>query len=363
MKITFVAPYASLAGGIRVVAIYAELLHKLGHEVFIVSKPKAQPTLKEQTRSLFKGKGLIRVTQGPSHFDHINPQIQHKVIESARRFQDSDVPDADAIIATWWETAEEIASLSSSKGRKIYFIQQHETHQGQPIERVKATYRLPFHKITISKWLIDLMESEYGDKDVSLVLNSVECDRFYAPKRNKQDIPTVGMLYKPTFHKGCDVSFKAIAKATRSIPNLKLIAFGACDPSPDFPLPAGTEYIKQPPQDLIKEIYAKCDVWLCGSRSEGFHLPPLEAMACRCPVVSTEVGGPLDTIEEGVNGYLVPVEDDEALADRLVKMLSLSQEDWQSMSDAAYATATQYTWEDATKLFESALYRSLHPEK
>jgi len=36
-------------------------------------------------------------------------------------------------------------------------------------------------------------------------------------------------------------------------------------------------------------------------------------------------------------------------------VLNLSQEQWQQMSDAAYRTATRFTWDDATDLFEQAL--------
>jgi glycosyltransferase involved in cell wall biosynthesis len=105
-------------------------------------------------------------------------------------------------------------------------------------------------------------------------------------------------------------------------------------------------------------LYASCDVWLCGSYSEGFHLPPLEAMACRCPVVSTSVGGPVDVIEPGRNGYLAPVGDAAALGDRLLDVLRLTNPQWRAMSDAALGTATRYTWGDATDLLENIL-RSL----
>jgi glycosyltransferase involved in cell wall biosynthesis len=135
-----------------------------------------------------------------------------------------------------------------------------------------------------------------------------------------------------------------------------LVAFGESGPYADLPLPPGTEFFRQPAQDKIKDIYAKCDVWLCGSWSEGFHLPPLEAMACRCPVVSTRVGGPQDLIQDGINGYLVPCGDVDALADRLVRLLTLSDVQWKAMSDAAYSTAHLYTWEGVTERFEQALY-------
>jgi glycosyltransferase involved in cell wall biosynthesis len=52
-----------------------------------------------------------------------------------------------------------------------------------------------------------------------------------------------------------------------------------------------------------KNVYADCDVWLFASFSEGFGLPIIEAMACRCPVVATRAGCAPDVIKEGVNGY------------------------------------------------------------
>ena len=63
----------------------------------------------------------------------------------------------------------------------------------------------------------------------------------------------------------------------------------------------------------------------------------------------------MDIIEDGVNGYLVDVKDVNALADRTLRVLKLPDTEWKKMSDAAYQTATRFTWENATDLFEKAL--------
>jgi glycosyltransferase involved in cell wall biosynthesis len=76
-------------------------------------------------------------------------------------------------------------------------------------------------------------------------------------------------------------------------------------------------------------------------------------------VVSTRCGGPLDIIDEGVNGHLVNVGDTVALADKTLKVLTLSDTDWLSMSEAAHETALRFTWDDATDLFELALVRAI----
>jgi glycosyltransferase involved in cell wall biosynthesis len=149
----------------------------------------------------------------------------------------------------------------------------------------------------------------------------------------------------------------------KRLPDVKLIVFGAHRESTQLALPAGSEFIFQPPQEQIRNIYSRCDVWLCGSRTEGFHLPPLEAMACRCPVVSTRVGGPIDIIKDGINGYLANVDDAEGLADRLIKVLTLTEGAWAKMSEAAQSTAHHYTWDDATDLFEEALIAAVERHK
>jgi glycosyltransferase involved in cell wall biosynthesis len=361
MKITFVLPSINLSGGIRVVAIYASRLRLRGHEVQVIAPSKQKPSVKHRFYALLKGKVSSPTVDKQSYFDELDVPVI--TTSHAGPITDHDVPDADIVIATWWETAEWVAKLTKDKGVKVYFVQHHEMFDYLPAERVKATYQLPLHKITISKWLVSLMEEEYCDHHTFLVPNSVDTQQFYAPPRVKQSTPTVGLLYSPVSWKGCDVSFSALSRVSELIPDLRIVAFGSTSPSSSLPLPINAQYVQQPAQNEIKDLYANCDVWLCGSRSEGFHLPPLEAMACRCPVVSTAVGGPVDVIEDGVNGYLVPVEDVVLLAQRLVNVLQLSQEKWQDMSNAAYMTAIRYTWDDATDLFEQALETAITRNK
>ncbi len=355
MKITFVLPHAGLAGGIRVVAIYAERLQKRGHDVFVVSISN-KPNLYHQLRSLLKVQGLISVPNNqPSHFDNVD--VPHKVVEHYP-ITDADVPDADVVVATWWQTAEWVANLSEVKGAKAYFIQHHEVFDYVPKEKVKATYLLPLHKITISNWLVELAKTHYGDNNVSLVPNSVDTELFYVSPRGKQAIPTIGMLYCETYWKGCDISLKAFSLAAEKIPNLRLVAFGTSDPKPDLPLPPNTEYVRQPPQNTIKDLYAKCDAWLFGSRAEGFGLPILEAMACRTPVIGTPAGAAPELLADGA-GVLVKPEDPEDMARAIEHICNLSNREWQALSDAAYTKATGYTWDDATELFEAALYTAI----
>jgi len=364
VRITFVIPKPDLSGGIRVVAIYAQRLRQRGHDVTVVSTPAVPTPLRRRIKHVLTDWRTWRElipdnAPSPSHMDDVD--VPHYVIDRFRPVTDVDVPDADVVIATWWETAEWVANLSPRKGAKVFFIQHHEVFDYLPVDRVKATWRLPLHKVTISQWLVDLAADTYGDRDVSLVLNSVDTGQFHAPPRDRQTQPTVGLMYSTVPWKGCEVSLRAIQLASESIDNLRLVAFGSEQVSPDLPLPSGIDstFHHRPAQNTIRNLYAQCDVWLCGSFAEGFHLPPLEAMACRCPVVSTRVGGPIDVIQEAVNGYTVPVGNADVLAQRLVDVLQSTDAAWRAMSEAAHQTATGYTWDDATALFERGLFYAI----
>lgn len=72
----------------------------------------------------------------------------------------------------------------------------------------------------------------------------------------------------------------------------------------------------------IKEILASCDVYVLSSLWEGLPYTVLEAMAFRKPVVATAARGTRDLVQEGVTGYLVGLQDDEKMAERILTLLS-----------------------------------------
>jgi glycosyltransferase involved in cell wall biosynthesis len=361
MKITFVLPTLSLTGGIRVISIFAELLRKRGHSVFVISVPHPQPSMRQQVKSLLRGRGWISPPENePSFFDNLG--VEHKITDHYRPVEDKDVPDADVVVATWWETAEWVAKLSPRKGAKAYFIQHHEVFDYLPQGRVEATWMLPMHKITISEWLVELARTKYGDDKVSLAPPTVDTKQFYASPRNKQSVPTVGLMYSTIYWKGTDIALKAFSLAAENIPNLRLVAFGTGAPSSELPLPANAEYVIQPDQDKIKDYYSKCDAWLLASRSEGFGLPIIEAMACRTPVISTPAGAAPEILSGGT-GILVRPEDPEEMAKAIERICQMPNSKWQAMSEAAYAKVNNYTWDDATAHFEAALKVAIDKSK
>ncbi|MBL8164553.1 MAG: glycosyltransferase family 4 protein [Anaerolineae bacterium] len=71
----------------------------------------------------------------------------------------------------------------------------------------------------------------------------------------------------------------------------------------------------------VERVYAAADVVVCSSRFESFGLSVVEAMACGRPVVSTNKGGPAETVIPGETGMLVAPDDAAGLARGVITLL------------------------------------------
>ena len=343
VRITFVLPYAALNGGHRVVAAYARHLTEQGHEVWAVSQPYRQ-------RGGVRAK-LTRLVRGAPPQPPRIPLLdflgdRHLVLKTPRPVTAANLPDADVIVATWWETAEWVAPLPPSKGRKAYLIQDYEMFQPGTFERVAATYQLPFLRIAVSDYSRDAIRTRHGVSDIAVIPNAVDTSHFGAPPRARNEALTVGFVYTRTPRKNVRLAIDALQAARRQVPHLRAISFGSAPPSPELALPDWVEFRLAPPQEEIPALYASCDLWLLTSDREGFGLPILEAMACRTPVVSTPAGA-AETLIDGSNGMVVAPEVD-AVVEAILRFDRMRPEEWSAFSESARRTVNSYTWDDAT---------------
>ncbi|MCF8167731.1 MAG: glycosyltransferase family 4 protein, partial [Rhodoferax sp.] len=281
--------------------------------------------------------------------------VPHRVLAHAGAITAADVPDADWVLATWWETAVWMDAFPASKGRRAHLIQGYEVWlDQQAAPRVQAALQLPNTKIAISSDLKQTIEVQVGPLGMAVVPNAVDLQQFNAAPRQKNTRPTVGFVYAHAAIKGADICTRACELARQQIPDLQVVAFGADQPSRDLPLPSGAEFFFRPAQADLRAIYARCDGWLFGSRLDSFGLPILEAMACRTPVIAVPIGAATDLLGDGT-GLLVAKESPEAMAAAIIDLCRSSNQDWQHRSDRAYQKAHSYSWKDATERLLLAL--------
>lgn len=355
MRITFALPsLAGTSGGLRVAAQYAAYLEAQGHKITLVTRKRDR--LFGRRQRLLHLIGLrkpapARKPDGRGYFTNLAAEVipldENKPVKAGA------LPDADAIISTWWTTAEWAGRLPARKGRHIHFIQDYENFVRNFDRRVRAVYDQPNHKIVVAGWLQRILRAKHGQDSV-LVMNGVDIHHFDGPARNMNAAPCVGMLWAIHERKNVQLGLDAIIRLRALRPDLRAIIFGA-HPRPDT-LPDWITYERRPPQKRIPEIYASCDLWLFSTRSEGFGLPLLEAMACRTPVLATRAGAAPDLIIDGVNGQLLPVTvTADAFASAADALLAQDAASWRLMSDAAWQTAQQHGLDHAARAFEAAV--------
>jgi len=81
------------------------------------------------------------------------------------------------------------------------------------------------------------------------------------------------------------------------------------------------EFVGRVPPDTIDAYYADHDIYVQSPNIANMPTSILEAYASGLPVVSTEAGGVPAILTDGEHGLLCPLDDDEALASRILKLL------------------------------------------
>ncbi len=136
-------------------------------------------------------------------------------------------------------------------------------------------------------------------------------------------IVSIGRLVK---RKGLDYLLQAVAK--RRIPTIKVLLVGEGPEREHLESLAIALGIRQKivflgsvSEERKFQYLTASDIFVLPSLHEGFGIVFLEAMYCGLPIVTTDCGGQTDFVKDGHNGFLVPVGDVEAIADRIVTLL------------------------------------------
>jgi glycosyltransferase involved in cell wall biosynthesis len=166
--------------------------------------------------------------------------------------------------------------------------------------------RIPKRVVCISDWL----RERIGRPDATVVTQGLDLAVFRpAPARGPRARPVVGTI-------GSGAEAKGYADVCRALALLgdRLGADVLVAATETVALPAGARRLTPLDEPAMADFYHRCDVFVFASRSEGFGLPPLEAMACGCAVITTDCGGVRDFARDAVNCLVVPPADPAALA-------------------------------------------------
>jgi D-inositol-3-phosphate glycosyltransferase len=157
--------------------------------------------------------------------------------------------------------------------------------------------------------------------------------------------------------KGVEVAIRALALlGDRAHPDLRLVVLGEDsrdgDESEKDRLKAiastlgirdRVDFLGSVAHHELPYFYSAADVCVMPSYSESFGLVGLEAQACGCPVVASDVPGLRSVIRDGVSGYLIDGDDPGEYADRIGRLLE-NHELAQQMGRRASMLAQRFSW-------------------
>ena len=261
------------------------------------------------------------------------------------------LPPSDAWVATYWYTAKWAATYP---GARLYLIQHLETWCG-PEAEVMATWKMPFHKIVISRWLEDVARSLGESSDY--IPNGLNFEAFGQDvPAEERDPQAVAMLYHHSDWKGSADGLAAMQQAKAKLPGLKAQLFGV--PARPSDLPDWIEYFQNPPQRTLRGIYNRAAIFLSPSWAEGWPLPPAESLQCGAALACTDIGGHREYALNGETALLSPAKNPDALAGNLLRYLG-DQELRLRLARQGHEYIQQFTWERALNSFEAVVKRAL----
>lgn len=177
--------------------------------------------------------------------------------------------------------------------------------------------------VCVSHAMADQLRARFPNRsnDVHACLNGVDEAFFQIPgARSQADtmrVLAVGSLIR---RKGFDVLIEAVARARHGLRMKVCIVGDGPERSSlqDLALRLGVsdrfDFMGEVPASRMPEVFFGADVFVLSSRSEGRPNVVVEALASGLPVISTCLDGVQGMIDDGINGWLVAVDDGDGLA-------------------------------------------------
>jgi glycosyltransferase involved in cell wall biosynthesis len=197
------------------------------------------------------------------------------------------------------------------------------------------------HLVTVNSHAVEqdtLIRDLGSPSKLRVIYNGIDFTPFEAARANREAVRrTLGVLPMENVvisianlipYKGLSDLIEAAAVVTGRMPVAKFLLIGE-DRGIQKQLEAKAYRLGVSQQVMflgqrldIPDLLAAGDLLTLSSHEEGFSNVILEAMAAGLPVVATDVGGNREAVMNGVTGWLVSPKDPDAMADRILDLLS-----------------------------------------
>lgn len=197
-------------------------------------------------------------------------------------------------------------------------------------------HRIFLHKITAISEAVkeSICKQGFPARKITVIYNGIDLTKYKRKIWNgtAKQIICIGRMIPKI--KGQDILIQAMKKVHEVYPEIICVFVGG-DPegennieimkklSKDFNLEGVIKFVGN--CHNVPKLLAESDLQVVPSREEGFGLVVVEGMATGLPVICSYTGGPIEIIQDNINGYFFEVENANDLAKKIIKVLSSPQ--------------------------------------
>ena len=144
---------------------------------------------------------------------------------------------------------------------------------------------------------------------------------FTPPAQSKRRDERFEVVYagQLTQRKGISYLLRGYRKFQKRDSRLTLIGELVSGMEPFLPFADDFRHVPHLTRPALAAMYAKSSVLVFPSLFEGMGLVVLEAMACGLPVI-VSTNGPNQVVRDGIDGFIIPIRDEDAICDRLQRL-------------------------------------------
>lgn len=191
-----------------------------------------------------------------------------------------------------------------------------------------------------------LIQNGINESQIKIVPYGVNIKQF-TPTFPKKISTTLKLIYvgSVTYRKG----MHRLLHTIKDLKNVELFLAGTYDKTSDLYQQyngySHIHFLGFVTRDKLNKLYNECNVFVLPSLCEGMAMVGLEAMACGLPLICTFYTGVNDVIENGINGFVYKVNEEQKLKEYIIWFQN-NKDKIESMSRNARETALKYSWEN-----------------
>jgi len=328
MKISFVEPHLKLYGGIRRIIELANRLTQRGHDVTIFHSNGSHCEWMECIAKIKSYNELLKEEHDIIIYNDPNT-TDYKLVKKA-----------NAKLKVFYVLGLYNNDLLKGINLKIYLP------WNKRMLILKKCLRSPYLKLSNATW-----EKEWLEKNMNidsyLLIGGINTEMFY-PIKIKKSLNKIRILCSGGSRKyeGTETIIEAV-KIVQKVEQRVVL---------------DTYHGQGIPQERMAEKYSSADIFVDGRWYGGWNNPVAEAMACKLPVVCTDIGGVKDFAFHEKTALLVPPKDPKAMAYAILRLIR-DEKLRELLRENAFKHIRQFDWNKSVERLEEILNFELNKKK